>query len=140
VLGAIGVFIATRLWNSWQCRKGDLTGEWKQYISGESGDKVDNISLKHNNVTKKIKGKIKRLEPQNQRNKVWEFEGVIKGHLLFIIFWTSDVRKNPGSYGTIQLHEINENQLSGFYIRPSPIGDDSEFLNVLIKTSLKWSR
>ena len=119
-LGAATTVTATHLWKIWQQRKGELTGEWMQSVVNDNGkvEKRDHVTLKHNHLTKRVEGSIERLAPEDQKFKKWVFEGVLRGNVLFIIFWTADVKSNPGSYGTIQLHEIDEGKLTGFYIRP----------------------
>lgn len=142
VLGAIAAVIVTRFWKDWQQRKGELTGEWIQFVYNEKGEaeKKDRIILKHNHFTKKVEGKIERLTPKDQHFKKWVFNGVVRGNILFVIFWSADLEKNPGSYGTIQLHEINEGKLSGFYIRPNPVATNTGLINEFQKTRLKWQR
>lgn len=142
ILGAIAAVIVTKLWKDWQYRRGELTGEWKQIIYDKTGNikKTDSISLKHNHFSKKISGKICRKSPDEESKKEWLFEGIIRGNILFMIFWSKDVSINPGSYGTIQLNEVNESNLTGFYIRPSSDGRDGEILNVLHKTTIEWKR
>ena len=57
-----------------------------------------------------------------------------------MLFWANDVSINPKSYGTIQLNEINESNLTGFYIRATSDGKDGEMLNILHKTIIEWKR
>ncbi|PCI51808.1 MAG: hypothetical protein COB45_14115 [Gammaproteobacteria bacterium] len=142
VLGAISAVIITKLWKDWQYKRGELTGEWVQiiYDNNENIKKTDSVQLKHNHFTKKVTGKICRKSPDEESKKEWIFEGIIRGNVLFMIFWSKDVSINPGSHGTIQLNEVNESELTGFYIRPNSAGQDSQILNVLDKTTIEWKR
>jgi len=142
ILGAIGAVIVTKIWKDWQYRRGVLTGEWEQIIYNDAGDikKKDLVILKHNHFTQKIIGKIHREFPDKESKKEWVFEGIIRGNILFMLFWANDVSINPKSYGTIQLNEINESNLTGFYIRATSDGKDGEMLNILHKTIIEWKR
>jgi hypothetical protein len=55
-------------------------------------------------------------------------------------FWTTDLTKNPGSYGTIQLHWINECELQGFYVKLIVTPDEPRFTGQLKQFQLKWMR
>ncbi len=141
-LGAIAAVIVTRMWKDWQYKRGELTGTWEQIIYDKDHNitKKDIVNLKHNHFTKKIEGKIKREIPKDHCRKEWIFQGIIRGNMLFMIFWSSDVSVNPGSYGTIQLNEVHEGKLTGFYIRPNAEGIDGDLLYELNKTTMEWKR
>ena len=142
ILGAIASVIALNFWKDWQYRRGELTGEWEQTIYNNKGKiiKTDLVVLKHNHFNKKIIGTIHRKSPNKESKKEWYFEGIIRGNMLFMIFWSNDLSKNPGSYGTIQLNEVNESNLTGFYIRPNSDGKNGEILKILNKTTIEWKR
>jgi len=142
ILGAIAAVVVSKLWEMWQYKKGDLTGIWEENIYDSSNNilKKDRVELKHNYFTKKVLGKVKREFPKEEDYKEWEFQGIVRGNMLFILYWSTDLSTNSGSYGTIQLNQINESKLTGFYIRPISKGKNDKVSNSMKKVVLDWSR
>ncbi len=123
--------------------RGNLSGTWYQLIppSGNEPKKMDLIECIHEGDT--LTGKIKRLEPQDQRFKSWEFTIKVRQNFAFGFFWADNVRVNPGSYGTLQLNMLNETHLQGFYVKliAAPmLQEDTRFSEELHRTPLQWKR
>lgn len=146
VVGAFALgFVVSRTlpWFYRKIRRGNLSGTWYQVIPSWEGEpeKLDLVECVHYRDT--ITGKIRRLKPENQRYKSWEFTTKIRRNLIFGIFLSDDVRKNPGSYGTLQLNMLNENHLQGFYVRltVSPLSpNEATFTDELRRIPFQWKR
>lgn len=80
--------------------------------------KQDEVYLKYNLKTQKIKGVIIRLYPTSEIHKKWEFEGIIRNGMFFIIFCSNDLVDNSNSYGSIQLESYNDGYI-GKYVKPT---------------------
>jgi hypothetical protein len=122
--------------------RGNLSGVWYQVIpkwEKEAG-KLDLIECTHHGDT--LSGIIKRLEPQDQRYKSWEFTVKVRKNFIFGAFWSTNVRVNP-SYGTLQLSMLDESHLQGFYVKliATPmLEDDARFTEELNRVPLQWKR
>jgi hypothetical protein len=141
--GIIGVFIGVLAQQAFQyirSRRGILTGSWSQIIDAQKGEpfKRDLVRCRHSGS--ELRGTIERIEPKDQSYKRWTFRGKNIGNLVFVTFWTGDQVKNPGSYGTIQLNVINENDLRGFYVKLIVTPSQKQFSGVLQDFSLQWKR
>jgi hypothetical protein len=120
----VGSVIATVTGVSYRClvdyiksRRGVLTGSWIQRIPAQKGQpaKMDRVNCRH--IGSCFTGDIQRVEPSEQKHKQWQFSGQLRGSLVFMTFWTTDLARNPGSYGTIQLNMIDDAHLWGFYVK-----------------------
>ena len=101
-------------------RDGELSGEWIQKTYDENGGVIKKDKVECSHVGNKLTGKIKRIQPIHESYKEWTFEGYFLDDLFFSTFQTSDRRKNPGSYGTLQLHKVihmGATSLNGFYVK-----------------------
>jgi hypothetical protein len=118
--------------------RGLLTGEWDQIIPAQKNqpEKHDLVNCRDNGS--KLRGSIERINPAEQSFKKWQFQGQRRGSLLFMTFWTTNLKSNPGSYGTIQLHSIGENHWKGFYVKLIVTADKEMFTGQLEKFDLEW--
>lgn len=122
-------------------RTGELAGTWDQQVLDENGvvAKLDEVRCRHYGTH--IKGTIRRIDPIDQQSKRWRFYGEVRHKLLFCIYFTTSAKKNPGSYGTIQLHILNNGLLEGFYVRIKETADDEmKLASELSRVRLKWVR
>lgn len=94
--------------------------------------KQDEVYLKYNLKTQKLKGVIVRHYPTSEIHKKWEFEGIIRNGMFFIIFYSDDLVDNPNSYGSIQLESCNNGYI-GKYVKPTT--KDKEKFKLL---DIKW--
>ena len=123
--------------------KGNLSGTWYQKIPswGNEPEKLDLVECVHHGDT--MSGKIRRLKPEDQRYKSWEFAMKVRRSLIFGIFLSDDLRKNPGSYGTLQLNMLDENHLQGFYVRLAVFSSspsEPTFTDELRQIPFHWER
>jgi len=117
VVGAVVVLLIQEIIARLRARKGVVSGEWEQIVPQQNSEaeKHDHVVCRH--IGNKISGHITRLLPHELKFKRWRFEGQMRVSLVFLTFWPVDAAKNPGSYGTIRLHMIDEKQLQGFYVK-----------------------
>ncbi|MHB8595433.1 MAG: hypothetical protein ACYDER_01330 [Ktedonobacteraceae bacterium] len=141
LLGAVVVVFVQDALSRRRARSGFLTGEWEQVIydtKGVTETRKDRVIVRHEDNV--VKGHVNRLEPIDQRFKSWDLSGRIEGHMLFCTFWSTDLKKNPGSYGTVQLHMINQSRFTGFYLKLGITSKPTGFSEALIQTKLEWRR
>ncbi len=121
--------------------RGSLSGEWEQLIYDENGQLVkrDRVKLRH--ISDIVMGSIKRVwsVKGDETYKRWKFLGRVRHRLLFAIFWTTDERRNPESYGTIQLLLKGE-VMEGFYVRLIIRGEKLAIREELKNIKLEWKR
>jgi len=121
--------------------RGPLSGEWEQLIYDEKGQLVkrDRVKLRH--IKDTVMGSIRRewSKKGDETYKRWKFLGRVRHRLLFAIFWTTDERRNPESYGTIQLLSKGE-EMEGFYVRLIIRGEELAIREELRNIKLKWRR
>jgi hypothetical protein len=145
IAGAISSLFLKELVDFLKSRDGELSGEWIQIIYDKNGSilKKDIVECYH--LGDRLQGTIQRLEPSTDKYRKWTFEGKILDDLFFGTFLTTDRRRNPGSYGTLQLRKVifqGETTLEGFYIKSdSQLGSRKGNLEKSFnETSLKWER
>ena len=140
LIGALFVLAIQELITIARSRKGVFTGKWDQLIKAQHDEpeKHDLVLCKH--VGETIRGTIRRKNPTDQEFKSWMFQGQVRGSLVFVTFWAKDSAKNPGSYGTIQLHIIDEKHLKGFYVKLKVTAAQDKFTGELQKIQLDWQR
>jgi hypothetical protein len=119
-------------------RKGPLTDEWEQIIDAGGIAKRDRVRCRQ--IGDRLEGTIERVEPADQKYKMWRFQARIRGAMLFGMFWATDLKKNPGSYGTLQLHMIDYSTLEGFYVKSTTTPEKSKFIGQLKEFHFKWHR
>lgn len=119
-------------------RKGPLTDEWDQIIDEGGVTKRDRVHCRQ--IGDRLEGTIERVEPADQKYKTWRFQARIRGSMLFGMFWATDLKKNPGSYGTLQLHMIDYSTLEGFYVKSTTTLNKSRFIGQLKEFHFKWHR
>jgi hypothetical protein len=98
-------------------RNGSLTGIWIQEIPKKYDQEAKTDLVTCRNVGKKLKGKIERISPPEQSHKKWRFEGQIVDSIIFLTFWTTDKKRNAGSYGTIHMLKKDDNKCLGSYVK-----------------------
>lgn len=140
VIGLVAVvvgFVLRELWTALQSRRGSLTGTWEQLIYDDAGqvEKRDIVNCKH--YGEEVSGIVRRRSPEADQYKEWRFRGKFRGVLFFGIFWTTDERRNPRSYGTYQLYRSGEN-LEGFYVRLRTDSSQARFSEVLKPITCEW--
>lgn len=140
LLGALLVLAVQEMIGRARSRKGVFSGEWEELILAQHGEaeKHDQVTCKH--VGNTVSGSIRRQHPTDQTHKNWRFQGHVRGSLIFVTFWATDAAKNPGSYGTIQLHMINEKQLKGFYVKLIVTASQDKFTGELKQVHVEWLR
>ena len=140
IIGGISVLLFQQGLAYFQARRGFLTGEWEQLIFDIDGkvEKRDRITIHHAGDT--FKGLVRRLEPIDQSYRSWHLLGRIEGNMIFCIYWSTNFRLNPGSYGTIQLHMINHWDFTGFYVKLVVADKLTEFSEAFASTRLQWKR
>jgi hypothetical protein len=94
----------------------DLTGTWIQEIpsSLDQFEKTDIVECKQE--SDKLEGVIKRLLPESERFRRWEFLAHVSEGVVLGILWPKDERKNPNSYGALHLSIISESTLEGVFL------------------------
>lgn len=123
IAGFIGsglTFLASWLWKAWKESRGAFSGRWDQLIYTEtivpgmfeSPVKHDLLSVKHSNDT--IRVDIKRMEPEDQKQREWYFIGRFTNGQIYGYFWSKTIA-DP-SYGTILLRQRERNCFRGFYL------------------------
>jgi len=120
---------------------GELYGEWNQVILNTNGEaiKTDYVKCRHRGTH--VTGYIRRFDPADQSQKTWRFTGEIRNKLFFGIYWTDDSKRNPGSYGTLQLYITHEGLLEGFYVRLNETQNRRKhFTTELATIPLRWER
>ena len=141
VLGSVVTVACHNIWLFWQSRCGKYTGIWTQKINTNDGtSKVDIVNLKHNKLSDRLKGTIVRRNPSNQNKKKWDVEGIVVGNMLYLIYKSCNIEINPSSFGTIHLHNINDNELSGYYYKGQIKSREDSYVYSLEKISLTWKR
>lgn len=140
LIGAVLVVLVQERISFLRARHGFLTGQWLQLIYDDQGKviKRDRLDLRHEGNI--IKGHYCRLEPSDQKFKEWQFSGRLEGHLLYGLYWSSDLKKNPGSYGTSQLHMINQAKFTGFYTRLIISNDADKYSESMALIKIEWTR
>jgi hypothetical protein len=140
ILGAIAVLLLQQALSYFKARRGFHTGEWEQVIYDADGkaEKRDRVTIHHEGET--FKGLMRRLEPVDQSFRSWHLLGRIESNMIFCIYWSTNFRVNPGSYGTIQLHMINHWDFTGFYVKLVVSDKLTEFSEAFTSTRLQWKR
>jgi hypothetical protein len=138
LLGGVVGFLLKEIIAYVKGRKGPLTGVWEQTISEGTITKRDYVKCRQ--IGDNLKGKIERKEPIDQVSKKWKFQAQIRGSMLFGIFWATDLKRNPGSYGTLQLHMMNQSKLEGFYVKTTTTLEGSKIIVQLKKIPFSWQR
>ena len=140
LVGAIATILARELFLYIKSRRGVYSGKWIQIIYDEDGNEIkrDEVIAKH--IGNTLRGTVRRVFPENQAHKRWRFEGQIRGRLFFGIFWSTNVVRNPNSYGTLQLNIVNENEMDGFYVKLVTNAEGFVFTQRLKQVKLKWKR
>lgn len=138
ILGTVGGLFYSDLRDWVRMRRGVLTGDWDQVIPAQNNqpEKKDHVECRH--VGDSISGDIHRVTPTNEKNKSWGFEGRVRGDLIFLVFWTTNEKDNPGSYGTIQLHRMPDGFCEGHYERWVLSTDRNQFTGKFQEAQLKW--
>jgi len=139
--GIIGVFVgllAQEAFKYLRSRRGILTGTWSQIIEPQKGEPFKRDLVRCHHIGSDLRGTIERIEPNDQKR--WMFQGKRIGNLVFVTFWRSNQLRNPGSYGTIQLNVINENDLRGFYVKLIVTAGQKNFSGELQDFLLQWKR
>lgn len=93
------------------------TGKWADeiYDPGEKNIiKRDEYNLRHNKFTNRIKGSIKRVEPNDQRHREWVCTGIIDGDYLILTFWSCKALLR--SNGCIYAKHTGDNTFDGYYL------------------------
>ncbi len=121
---------------------GNLAGLWWQAIPahGDEPYKLDAIDLHPRGED--LSGDLSRVIPTIQSSRRWEFVGKVRGSLIFGMFFTKTPDVNALSYGTIQLHRINEAGTiwEGFYVRLEIDASGGSWLERLEPIPMSWSR
>lgn len=140
LIGALVAIVLQEVFAYWRGRSGFLAGRWDETLYDKQGNvaKIDRIVVQHHGNV--VKGRIRRLNPVDQSFKRWRFYGRIEGNLLFGVFWSTDLRRNPGSYGTIQLHMLNQSRFTGFYVRLDVASDLTGISETMSRLKLEWER
>ena len=94
----------------------ELTGIWRQEIPEREGElgKTDFVLIEQRGD--QLTGSIRRLLPESERFKRWDFEAKIRKRLVFGTFWPHDENKNPKSHGALCLNLISDTLLDGFLV------------------------
>jgi hypothetical protein len=140
LIGAFLTIVIQEATSYWRGRSGFLAGTWDETLYDKQGNiaKIDRLVLRHHGNI--IKGKIRRLQPPDQTFKRWQLYGRIEGNLLFGIFWSTDLKRNPGSYGTMQLHMLNQSSFTGFYVRLDIASNQAGISETMTRLKLEWKR
>ena len=121
-----------------------LTGEWEQIIyEDEKKEKIikkDRVKAHH--IGELVEGTIERVFPDDQNHRKWKFSGRERGKLFFGHFWSS-LPRIP-SYGTLQLRQMDDSRLEGFYVRLIGILDEKgeirKFTEELKTIPFEWRK
>ena len=120
----------------------DLTGTWIQEIpsSLDQFEKTDIVECKQE--SDKLEGVIKRLLPESERFRRWEFSARIAENLTFGIFWPKDELKNPHSYGAFHLNILSGSYLEGFLLEFICAENDQppSFTGTYKQWPVKWKK
>lgn len=94
-----------------------FTGLWDATIYNEDGTvaKRDKVSARQKGDH--LQGYIVRQEPTTPQHqgKKWCFKAMIRGQVIFGMFWSLDQR--VVSFGTFTLRYVGDNEYHGFYMR-----------------------
>ena len=145
VAGAIAILLFKEIVASLKSKDSELSGDWIQLVYDKNGDVIRKDKVECFHVGNRLKGKIKRIKPSHESYKEWTFEGYFLDDLFFATFQTLDRKKNPGSYGTLQLHKViqlGQTSLEGYYVKSElQIGTEKGDITRSIKqVNLKWER
>lgn len=120
----------------------DLTGTWIQEIpsSLDQFEKTDIVECKHKSDT--LEGVIKRLLPESERFRRWEFSAHLSEGVVVGILWPKDERKNPNSYGALHLSIISESTLEGVFLEfiCTKSGKTTRFTGTYNQWPVKWKK
>lgn len=95
--------------------KAPLSGVWESTPIDKKITKKDQITLYQSGIT--MKGEIQRLEPAQQSDRKWNFEGRLIGSNFCAVFWPTN--RVGISYGCWYLHHTNDWVFEGFYLKLS---------------------
>lgn len=87
-----------------------FTGMWK---SKTEQDFVDIINLKYNEHTHMLSGDIKRIEPDDQKNKKWNMIGCVVGENILMIYYSY----STNSAGCSLVRHYKDTIYKGYYLR-----------------------
>jgi hypothetical protein len=98
-------------------RSGSYAGYWEAEVVDEQGGIIrkDSIRLQHSGA--KVRGRIRRTFPENQKHRQWKLAGRIEGKDFFATYWSSV--HTDQSYGAFYLHQISDDLFTGNYLRLS---------------------
>jgi HAD superfamily phosphoserine phosphatase-like hydrolase len=115
-------------------KQSKYTGQWKSEIYDEKGliVKRDFYYLKHNKITKTLKGKGCRYIPSSQAHRRWKLNGILNGEHLIIAFNADDGQKSDGCVYTKMKKDY---VFEGNYLR---IDNNNE--NVIKKIGIKITK
>jgi hypothetical protein len=140
VAGAVLVLLIQEILSFLKSRHGVLTGKWEQLIYNAEQEPVKKDTVKCRHIGDSLTGEIQRFYPKDQSFKKWRFQGKVRRNLFFGIFWSTDVKRNVTSYGTLQLYLENESLMKGFYVRLKVKSDEVRFSEELTPVRFEWKR
>lgn len=115
---------------------GPLSGTWLDAIFADDGKtlvKRDIFNFSHDVEQGVVYGLITRTFPSDQGHKKWRFMGYEMGDIMVITFTTTDLLKNPGSYGSITVFRSLETHWQGYYHRPFSAMNDTGIFERVVK-------
>lgn len=87
-----------------------VTGVWK---SKTEQNFVDIITLKYNEYTHMLSGSIKRIEPDDQKNRKWKVIGCVVGENILMIYYSH----SSNSAGCSLVRHYKDTTYKGYYLR-----------------------
>lgn len=118
-----------------------LSGEWIQRIYEPGSRKLVKIDrVLCSQIGEKVRAKIYRVQPEDQRNRAWNFDGMYRGNDLFGYFESKDI-KDP-SFGTIFMRQYGRGRLRGYYTKSKPSAQEDQKWDKFVVTTtpipLEW--
>lgn len=91
-------------------------GTWINEIFDENNQviKRDITTIKHNQRTNCITGRVKRDFPYEQRTKKWYCSGVITDNHIIVSFWANDLIKSDGC---VYASFVSDYTYEGYYLK-----------------------
>jgi|GEM_PF-5627697 len=116
-------------------KRSEYSGNWINYIYGESGEiiKVDKLKIKHNKKTEEFKGSIIRKVPLSHTHRKWKCKGVFYKNVMLMVFWP---KENIHSYGVAYFQHFQQDEdykYSGYYLKYKEAEKDIEKVKIDIK-------
>jgi len=119
-----------------------LSGTWWAVLEAHK-DRPRKVDLVEATVSgEDVTATIRRVSPDEQSGRRWDFVGKVRGGYLFGMFYTTTPDLAALSYGTIQLRRASDagTEWTGFYVRLQVVSGNPGRPNELEPIKMCWQR